>query len=173
MSGGGSSSVFRKMLEEAAFIRSASWMMATWYRDSVGETLIRVISSRTIGAVIMRALPAGRSWKQSGWRSAGRGDVPGLSVEEPVGDGERRRREALGVVAGEKESVRQAPAADRLLDHGHGGRARQRGRPGRRCRCHPLIRALTASQIFFSVAASSLWPSTTTKRSGIPLARTR
>jgi hypothetical protein len=68
---GGSSRVFSRMFAAAAFIRSASWRITTLYWETLGDTLMRPIRSRIAAAVIERDLPAGRTWKQSGWRSGG------------------------------------------------------------------------------------------------------
>ncbi len=71
MFSGGSSRVFRRVFAAAAFIRSASWRIATLKRETLAETLRRPTRSRICSTRIERDLPAGRTWRQSGWRSGG------------------------------------------------------------------------------------------------------
>ncbi len=64
---GGSSRVLRKMLAAAVFMRSHSWMSATFHPPAEADTWTLPMRSRVASAPIWRALPAGRRWKQSGW----------------------------------------------------------------------------------------------------------
>ena len=70
---GGSSRVLRKMLAAETFMRSHSWMMATFWVATVGETWTLPMSSRVASALIWRIFFAGRRWKQSGWAEGGNG----------------------------------------------------------------------------------------------------